>query len=114
MSELTQVKKQLTFEEICPLWYSYLIGGPKSRDLHIGKHQFCVVGEANGFDLDKVRECDDCRHNHAYYLIRININRSYGPLTPEEINNNPAVIEFVNHWNERHINQGPPSKVCSY
>ena len=52
MSELIQVKKSLTFEEICPLWADRikrgdLIGREGCTDIHNASR--CVVGEAYKF-----------------------------------------------------------------
>jgi hypothetical protein len=100
MSEIIQEKKQLTFEDIAPLWYQYLTGGKKSRVLEMGDYQYCVVGESHGF---KTADCFEC-HKFGLYFIPLDAEVKYEePYTPSELNKLPDVQAFVKHFNEVHV-----------
>jgi hypothetical protein len=96
-----QEKKQLTFEEIAPLWYQYLTGPIKSRDLEITDFSRCIVGEAHGFS-SKSTKCEEC-HGFGLLFCGIDAQRNMvGLLSAEEVNNDNDVKEFVQQWNEVH------------
>jgi len=54
MSQLIQLKKLKTFQELCPRWYHQLKANHPIQDEHLDIHSAsrCIVGEAHGFRLD--------------------------------------------------------------
>lgn len=120
MSELIQVKKLLTFEEICPLWAPYYIrilqlrkelrGGSGSYDglyeeynirrrlyeigLNIADSDRCVVGEAHGWSSGRdCRECYNFAHQGVFQY-------------KQEI-----LDDWVQHWNLAHVTLTGPSDL---
>ena len=72
--QLIQIRKLLTFAEICPGWIKalpiFLNQGIEESgivgDLNMGSHKYCIVGEAHGFNMNYLYEgdpnyCEDCR-----------------------------------------------------
>ena len=120
MSLLKQENKQLTFEEICPMWYKILTGQanytPKTSPIDIGTHKYCVVGESHGFksedDEDRYEGCRTCedfsfdwsKNNQDFYHQFTEKNGvDLKIVTPEELDRNPIVQKFVKHFNEAHV-----------
>ena len=97
-----QKKKQLTFEEICPEW-SQAIQYYRKQDwtgelgkLNIASHKCCIIGEAHGFDRnyifrDRPEYCKDCD--------------DFAILFCSERDFNEHKQDFVDHWNEVHLNK---------
>lgn len=106
MSELVQVKKLLTFEEICPRWAAKLKHGITDdhvdSPLIMSSHRLCIVGEANGFSDDYVRRslCIDCdMHSMRLY-------KRYGGYSIDEDPHGTFeqdIFDFVKHFNECHV-----------
>lgn len=99
-----QKKKQLTFEEICPLWSANLNGKrqdhfthPDGRTLSIHHPQWCVAGEAHGwrddyyFNIDNL--CQECIDVGDHLQIALYHNK----------NTDELIERFVNHWNDKHL-----------
>ena len=91
MSELVQIKKQLTFEQICPLWSQYLsnpLGGHHPR-LCIDDSKYCIVGEAHGWHSNTEHRCMECR--------KFSFDFCYSDRFET------LKTLFVEHWNEKHV-----------
>ena len=89
MYKLIQLKKQLTFEEICPQWTQKLHDADLS---FIGDFRHCIVGEAHGFNPDYSYSsinsfCQEC----------FDYSFDFGGKDLSQIDN------FVAHWNEKHV-----------
>ena len=110
MSELVQIKKLLTFEEICPMWFTALTGGPKSEILDWVSFKYCIVGEAHGFDrsymTDSSKTCLECFQFSGGLpftgMTILNLLMRYD-WSREELENHPVVKDFVRHFNECHV-----------
>jgi hypothetical protein len=118
MSELKQEKKQLTFEEICPIWYKILTGQanytPRTSPIDIGDHKYCVVGESHRFKSEDARyngciACEDFSFDWSeddqdfYHEFTEENGVDLKIVTPEELDRNPIVQKFVKHFNEVHV-----------
>ena len=119
MSLTKQEKKQLTFEEICPMWYKILTGQanytPKTSPIDIGDHKYCVVGESHTFksgDDGRYEGCIACEdfsfswdddEQDFYHQFTENWGMDLKIVTPEELDRNPVVQKFVKHFNEAHV-----------
>ena len=91
MYKLIQIKKQLTFEEICPYWAKELRRGTASKGL-LNNFTQCIVGEAHGFNSDYSYAslnsfCQEC----------FDYSFDFGGKDLSQIDN------FVAHWNEKHV-----------
>ena len=92
MSELVQIKKQLTFEQLCPKWAKIIKQCgciPISIFSGIYNYRCCIVGEAH--DWNNNYECDLC-YSFADRFTRISLRASHDVL----------IDEFVEHFNECH------------
>jgi hypothetical protein len=98
--------KQLTLEDISPIWTSRL----KKENLPIfmsprwlqwcselRKTSKCVVGEAYGYSSRYVYGCDDCNKIGCKFLYYFTLNWR------RKLESNKQ--NFVRHWNEKHIQQ---------
>jgi len=118
MSLLKQIKKTLTFEEICPIWHKILTGQtnytPDTSAIDIADHKYCIVGEAHGFKsrddvYDGCEKCDNFSYswtddNDFYHHFQTDwCSSDVKILTESELANDPLVKDFVNHWNEEHL-----------
>lgn len=120
MSQLIQIKKQLTFEEICPSWTRILAsyGGwektPKSEyfggtfnSRSLSNTKCCIVGEAHG-DNDEYwfRPGRGQRENPCEICTIFSVNFC-GTDVYQQIHNEQefekAKSEFVAHFNEAHV-----------
>ena len=93
MSELVQVKKQVTFEQLCPDWAKtikqcgYI---PISISSGIYQYKYCIVGEAHGWSKDY--KCDSCM-TFADRFACTSLRASHDFL----------IDKFVEHFNECHV-----------
>ena len=92
--KLIQVKKQLTFEEICPQWAQKLCDRDKS---FIGDFTHCIVGEAHGFSMDY-----SCIGSRSYCKECYDYSYDFGGDDLSQLD------EFVVHWNECHVTDTGP------
>ena|ERR1044071_5851037 len=112
-------QKLLTFKEICPIWFKILTGKrgytPQNDIVNIANPKCCIVGEAHKFGGGKGYKyggCDKCS-NFSYSWINEKdfyhhfqkefFSQDVKILTESEIENDPLVKEFVDHWNEAHV-----------
>ena len=111
MSQI-QIQKPLTFEQICPLWFTALTGGGKSQILNWADFRHCMVGEAYGFDKSYINPtsslfCKACAGfaglNGCMEDKRTLLEILRHEWISKELNNEPTVQEFVKHWNECHV-----------
>lgn len=114
MSELVQVKKQLTFEEIAPQWSLFISQAGSARAALMDKAldtklaeklgfaklkftdvRFCIVGEAHGFSSNYCyeKEIGFCKPCHSF---------AYAFMCKEEVFEERKSA-FVQHWNEVHV-----------
>ena len=108
MSELIQIKKLLTLEDIAPNWARSIKMGDYNRE-ELNQNKYCVVGEAHGY-ADRYG-CEKCNgfsyggmtHYRDGAPAHDNFIDILGRLTPEELNNHPTVQALVKHWNEKHV-----------
>lgn len=96
----TQVKKQLTFEQICPKWSQMIKSNLKERPHGIAIYSpaHCIVGEAYGFSDRYVSgeyRCEQCRDMSMKLADEWSYVFNHIPFN--EIN------EFVDHWNACHV-----------
>jgi hypothetical protein len=92
--------KQLTLEDISPIWTSRL----KKENLPTFMSSTwlqckCVVGEAYGYSSRYVYGCDDCNKIGCKFLYYFTLNWR-GKLESNK-------QDLVGHWNERHISADP-------
>jgi len=98
--------KQLTLEDISPIWASRL----KKENLptfmsprwlqwrsELQKTSKCVIGEAYGYSSQYAYDCDDCDKIGCKFLYYFTLNWR-GKLESNK-------QDFVRHWNEKHIQQ---------
>lgn len=109
-SKRVHQRKDLTFEEVCPIWSEKFKKGLDSLDMHIlaSDSKYCLVGEAWGFTgkqtgyfiapLIPIVGCWTC----------IKYGRKFGFIAKkkESCSNSfePLVEEFLVHWNKLHQN----------
>ena len=107
MSELIQVRKQLTFEEICPQ-HAYMISQwdkltDEEKVVEIRKIKAdpvsCFVGEAKRGD-----HICDCCWRYASNFTGMPQAFNTGTYVDWELFEQRKA-EFVQHWNEVHINE---------
>jgi len=100
--ELVSVKKQITFEELCPRWSKLIHRLSKtSRTRFIVEHKVidimtckrCVVGEAHGFKDDYWMDCSRCGNYSGRFASLLT-------KTPAE--RRTSIERFVNHFNKYH------------
>jgi hypothetical protein len=98
--------KQLTLEDISPVWASRL----KKENLptfmsprwlqwrsELQKTSKCVIGEAYGYSSRYTYDCDDCDTIGCKFLYYFTLNWR-GKLESNK-------QDFVRHWNEKHTQQ---------
>jgi hypothetical protein len=98
--------KQLTLEDISPVWASRL----KKENLptfmsstwfkwcsELRKNSKCVVGEAYGFSSRYVYGCDDCNKIGCKFLYYFTLNWR------RKLESNKQ--DFGRHWNKEHVQQ---------
>ena len=100
--ELRTVKKQMSFEDICPRWSQVIhkisktnktIFKMEHKMIDIGVALTCVVGEAHGFNDAYWEDCGRCRNysgKFASLLIKTPSHRRR------------SIERFVNHFNKFH------------
>ncbi len=109
-SEKISHTKDLTLEDVCPIWSEKFKRGLDSLDKHIlaSDSKYCLVGEAWGFTgkqtgyfiapLIPVVGCWTC----------IKYGRKFGFIAKKKesssISFEPLVSEFLAHWNKQHQN----------
>jgi hypothetical protein len=108
--QLEQVKKQITFEELCPKWSEAI----RNRRIAVGAgistgYKCCIVGEAHGFDYGysqlqggQVRGCDTCQILAVRLVPGSIIHFRDGSLHIDNKNFERHKEEFMKHWNEKH------------
>lgn len=110
MSSLEQVKKQVSFEELCPKWSRAIQSGILANGLD-GGFSHCIVGEANGFIGPY--NCSEC-NVHATGLVNwdggsgaISIGVGYNDawkitkINHEQFEQRKEA--FMKHWNDKHV-----------
>ena len=109
--KLLQIKKLLTFEEICPLWADrinrgHLVGEKGGTNMHHGCK--CVVGEAYKFPINDYYAWNDCKD----YCVcckdysRLFCDLVYHDQEPEHEATHSMdyyIRGFTDHWNECHV-----------
>jgi hypothetical protein len=99
----------LTFEEVCPIWYNKLKSGLNENDRSTmgNDSKYCMVGEAWGFTGRQT----------GYYIAPlipfvgcwtcIIYGRKFGNLAKKNYSQlssyQPLISDFIKHWNEKHI-----------
>jgi len=98
---------KLSFQDIAPQWFDKLTGKFDDIEgrLQITSAERCMVGEANKFSDNYIYSdtpCGEC-FNLSIGLTAVSDRYSSFPATAEQLENDPIVKEFVNHWNECHV-----------
>ena len=100
--ELVSVKKQITFEELCPRWAKIIHNLSKTtKTRFVVEHKVvdilvckrCVVGEAHSFNDDYCIECNRCS-NYSSVFAEL--------LTKAPAERRTYIERFVNHFNKYH------------
>jgi len=115
----------MTFEKIAPYWSKVLDEGknllrPKkigSKTLHIKKYQFCVVGEAHGFDGGyagkafmeygddpkhfTVKRCNKCNNFGMEFMTALE-TKKYGTKREFIASLDEVKTKFTLHFNQKH------------
>ena len=101
--ELITVKKQMSFEDICPRWSNIIHKlsrttktrfRKESKVIDIMSAKICVVGEAFGFDDTYWANCGRCRN----YSTRFSDLLKFSPSKRRA-----SIERFVNHFNKNHL-----------
>lgn len=93
-SELIQIKKYKTFEEICPNWYKVLKYDRGVCRLSILYHGSCIVGEAHGFSSGYMKECNEClKFSEDFVDVVYESDKS-------ELDS--LINNFTEHYNNKH------------
>lgn len=98
---------KLSFQDIAPQWFDKLTGRLDDIEgrLVMTDHERCMVGEANKFSngyVESETPCGEC----IYHSLRFPAVATYYaefPATKTQLENDPIIKEFVNHWNEYHV-----------
>ena len=109
LSELIQVKKQITFEQLCPKWFKSIQTGVLESGLD-GGFSHCIVGEAYGFKGPY--NCSEC-NVHATGLVNwdggsgaisigVGYNDAWKVAEIKEELFEQRKEAFMEHWNEKH------------
>ena len=105
--ESEYVESDLSFEEICPIWYKKLRNGMDEidRKILVKDSKYCAVGEAWGFTgkqtgyyvapLIPIVGCWTCIRYGQKFSKTAREKKSYSDFEP-------LILEFVRHWNQRH------------
>jgi len=106
MSELIQVKKQVTFEELCPKWSEAIRKGHISDNLGYLFHQ-CIVGEAYSFKHNGYNGCQICEA-YAYRLVCSGGRAAISIIADTLLFIDHELFErekswFMRHWNKCHV-----------
>ena len=105
MSELIQVKKQLTLEDIAPNWARSISMGEYNRE-ELNQPKYCVVGEAHGY-ADRYG-CAKC-FNYSMTIFFSAYYNGTKELREDLTKHKQILTEFVDHWNEHHVTDTAPS-----
>jgi len=101
--ELISVKKQISFEELCPRWSKVIHKLSRtaktrfikeSKVIDIMSAKICVVGEAFGFDDTYWADCGRCRAYSGRFASLLH-------KTPSERRRH--IERFVSHFNKFHL-----------
>jgi hypothetical protein len=103
-----QKKKQLTFEEICPLWSKKIkYKTSLANILDISNYKYCIVGEAHGFTMNYSDQtdpnmCTEC-FQFSNGLCTGCFQFSNGLCGMNDLET--KIANFTQHWNEVHLNK---------
>jgi len=114
------VTKNITFNELCPIWSKKLSLGLDIVDKFMIERdsKYCVVGEAWKFSgrytgyylafLIPLVGCWTCIQ-YACKFARISKNKNIKEdVTRSDFE--PLIEYFINHWNEKHLNKNMKNK----
>ena len=102
-------QRQLTFEQICPLWYESFKTGVLNKKLDALDGRFCIIGEAHGFKDSKYNGCPECYQFSfgGYFNKSIEFSLSSYWCVRNNSKDRAAfeqkLDKFVKHWNECHV-----------
>ena len=120
LSSKGTVIKNITFEELCPIWSKKLSLGLDRVDKFMIDHdsKYCIVGEAWKFSgrytgyymapLIPFVGCWTCI-KYARKFAKISKNKNINEdLTRSHFE--PLIEYFINHWNEKHTNKNKKNR----
>jgi hypothetical protein len=118
--EPSSALRQLTFEDICPIWASKLRTGLDAQDLKtlVRDSKYCIVGEAWGWTGRQT----------GYYIAPlipfvgcwkcVKFGRSMAKIARKHSQHSvvtqlqPVIGHFVEHWNEKHLDYQRTRDSC--
>ncbi|MFB5599670.1 MAG: hypothetical protein ACE5SW_05515 [Nitrososphaeraceae archaeon] len=106
--DISYIEKELTFEEICPIWSKKIRKGLDRKDKEVlaTDSKYCVVGEAWGYSGKQA----------GYYFAPlipfigcwscIKFGRKFAVFAKKDSISSPKfnilISEFLQHWNKKH------------